>query len=423
MSVERPVVHLHIGAMKTGTTHLQELMVANAAELEAAGFLFPLDNGRYTQTMAVRDVLNMKGDPVSLEKARGEWDRAVKRLTSYDGKASIFSMEFLSFARPHVAKRVVSSFEGVDLRIIMTVRNAESAIPAQWQQAMQSQRTTSWRDFVEQIKARDSEPDTWGAKTFRRTQDIPRMLDAWLTHVSPSEFTVVTVPPSSAPRGLLWERFAAAIGLDPTVATRTAPRSNESIGAASAELLRRINENLVDVPISDYRGTMRHSLARGILSDRASTEGKAPITPSFRAFAAEINARTRAAITESGVQVIGDLDDLPAEAPAPPADDAGVSAASDDDVLQAAAYAIPKMRRVVEQRAKQLRKQHDGSTSVRHVLAELPKVRDENSALRRWRASTDPASAAVDDMTAFCREGIALGIKLRQSTEPAAKEA
>jgi len=409
--------------MKTGTTHLQELMVANADELDSAGFRFPLNNGRYNQTLAVRDVLNMTGDPITLKKSRGEWERTVERLTTYDGTASIFSMEFLSFANPRNAGRVVGSFEGSDLRLILTVRDAASAIPAQWQQAMQSQRTTSWREFVEQLRAREPDPSSWGAKTFRRTQDIPRMLDAWLAQVPPDRFTVITVPPSSAPRSLLWERFAAAVELDPAVAVHEAPRNNESIGATSAELLRRINENLMDIPISDYRGTMRHVLAHRILSDRASAEGKAPLSASFREFAAEANARARAAIAESGVQVIGELDDLPDEAPPSPPADPDVPIASDEDLLEAAAYAMPKIRRTVEQRAKQVRRDRLSSMSARQILSDLPKIRDENDALHRWKQSSDPTAAAVEDMTLVCRKGITLGVELREARESRAAEA
>ena len=44
-SASEPVVFLHIGAMKTGTTFLQQLMSANKEDLLKAGFLFPGDSG------------------------------------------------------------------------------------------------------------------------------------------------------------------------------------------------------------------------------------------------------------------------------------------------------------------------------------------------------------------------------------------
>lgn len=414
MAADRPVVYLHIGAMKTGTTHLQELMTANADSLLDAGFLFPLTQGRYSQTLAARDVLNMRGDAVTLEKARGEWSRTSKQMLTFDGKASVFSMEFLSFARRRLARRVVESLEGAEVHGILTVRDAASAIPAQWQQAMQSQRTTSWSDFVEQIMADPPDMTTWGARTFRRTQDIPRMLSAWVPHIPPERFTVVTVPRPGSPRSLLWERFAGVVGVDPGVASKPAPKSNESIGAASAELMRRLNEKLMDVPISDYRGTMRHTLSIKMLADRAASEGKAPTNAAFREFAASVNERTRAAIESLGVNVAGDLDDLPIDVePAPDEPEATRLPAPDaTELLAAAAYAMPQMREVVSSRARALRKRRQ-KISVREVMAEIPEAPNETAVRERWEASEDPGETAVRELAATCRTAIELGCRLR----------
>lgn len=414
MAAHRPVIYLHIGAMKTGTTHLQELMTANADSLRDAGYLFPLTRGRYSQTLAARDILNMTGDAVTLEKARGEWARTRELMMSFDGHASVFSMEFLSFARKRLARRVVESLEGAEVHGILTVRDAAKAIPAQWQQAMQSQRTTPWSDFVEQIMADPPDMTTWGARTFRRAQDIPRMLSAWVPHIPPERFTVVTVPGPGSPRSLLWERFAGVIGIDPATASKPAPKSNESIGAASAELMRRLNEQLEDVPISDYRGTMRHTLSIKMLADRAAAEGKAPTNAAFRQFAANVNEQTRAAIESQGVKVVGDLDDLPTHVEPTPDELASTRLPSPDEseLLAAAAHAMPQMREVVSSRARALRKRRQ-RISVRKVLAEIPDAPDETAARERWEASDDPAGTAVRELAATCRTAIDLGGRLR----------
>ena len=51
----RPRVYLHIGAMKTGTTLLQRLMVANLQSLADAGYLFPGDT--WADQSRVRDMM------------------------------------------------------------------------------------------------------------------------------------------------------------------------------------------------------------------------------------------------------------------------------------------------------------------------------------------------------------------------------
>lgn len=276
MAAHRPVIYLHIGAMKTGTTYLQALLNANADALRDTGYLYPGQRGRYSQSLAARDVLNMTGDTVALQKARGEWDRIREEMLDFEGNASVFSKEFLSFARKDLAGTVVDSLDSAQVHGILTVRDAAATTPAQWQQGMQSKNTTSWAQFVDQITAEPPDAGTWGVKTFRRAQDIPRMLNAWLAHIPPERFTVVTVPGRGSPRRLLWERFAEANGVDPAVASRSAPRRNESIGAASAELLRRLNERLTDVRVSDYRPTMTNTLAANVPRIRSQRQRADP---------------------------------------------------------------------------------------------------------------------------------------------------
>ena len=57
----------------------------------------------------------------------------------------------------------------------------------------------------------------------------------------PEHVIVVTVPPSGAPPDVLWNRFCAAIGADPSVVPPDVGAVNESLDVAGAELLRRLN--------------------------------------------------------------------------------------------------------------------------------------------------------------------------------------
>ncbi len=54
----RPVVWLHIGAMKTGTTYLQQLMYANRAALGEAGLFLPGERWG-SQVRAVQEVMHL----------------------------------------------------------------------------------------------------------------------------------------------------------------------------------------------------------------------------------------------------------------------------------------------------------------------------------------------------------------------------
>ena len=67
-------VFLHIGAPKTGTTFLQDVLVRNKAALRANGVLYPGRNG--THVMAALDLRNLefKGHRYA-EAARGALNR------------------------------------------------------------------------------------------------------------------------------------------------------------------------------------------------------------------------------------------------------------------------------------------------------------------------------------------------------------
>ena len=74
----RPVVYLHIGAMKTGTTYLQQLVYANRKSLRGAGLVLPGSNwGR--QVRGVQDVMRLgRRDPHIRRQSRGAWQERGK---------------------------------------------------------------------------------------------------------------------------------------------------------------------------------------------------------------------------------------------------------------------------------------------------------------------------------------------------------
>lgn len=405
MAADRPVVYLHIGAMKTGTTYLQKLMEVNAPALADAGYLFPVEGGWGRQVLAAREALRMHGDGRTRKRARGKWDMVAKQMMTYDGNASVFSMEFLSFAKRPGAKRVTSSLSDAEVHVILTVRDATGAIPAQWQTSTRNGHVEAWREFAEQVMAEPPDEKSTGYRVFHRAQNIQSIMDTWLEFVPPERFHIVTVPPSTAPKTLLWERFASVIGVDPSVATLPPPTSNESIGAASADLMRRLNLELGPLKLSDYRPTVKTALAAKALPERAKLESRARTNQQLRDFAARTNAMARDAITSAGVQLVGDLDDLPivaAQAPDDGPDDLTVPA--DEEILESVAFAIPKMRELIRRRTKQLDEAGIDTEELRAPLADLPR----NPKPKRWRGADDPVHAAVLELAGIIRVAIEL---------------
>src|SRR5205085_9805439 len=97
----------------------------------------------------------------------------------------------------------------------------------------------------------------------------------WTSLLPPEQVHVITVPPRGSAPDLLWKRFADVVGIDPAVADTERARSNESLGLAEVELLRRLNVAIPDeLPGWFYMRNVKDALAHGALAARPSTLGR-----------------------------------------------------------------------------------------------------------------------------------------------------
>ncbi|HYG93747.1 MAG TPA: hypothetical protein VD859_09175 [Nocardioides sp.] len=343
------LIHLHIGAMKTGTTFLQQLMDANRDAMRDAGYLFPGERWR-DQVLAVRDIMGELRGREPAPDTIGRWEAVRDEMLGHDGP-SVLSMEFLSFCSREKADAILETLRPAEVRVVLTVRDFGRALPAQWQTRCRVNGTVPWPKFARGV-ARAVDAGEGGGpagRVFRRAQDIPRMLDAWVPPLGPDRVTVITVPPSGADPMLLWDRFAQAVGLDPATCRPAEVTRNTSLGHPSAELLRRIHAEL-DASVDDKLALKRplvtvvqDHLARD-LEQRARLE--TPVRMDRRAFelAARWNGTIREALVGSGVRVIGSLDELPVDVP----DDAPrkVHQPTDEQLLDAAGAARESLQRL-----------------------------------------------------------------------------
>lgn len=304
MQMSQRVV-LHIGAMKTGTTFLQELLVTNREMLAEHGFRVPrrpekglrgILMGEYRSGPRVKDVqhlLDVIGEPTP--------------------HTIPLSWEFLSFLDQAAIRRLLDAL-GTDADVVLTVRDTARTLPAQWQTRCRNGGTASWPRFADSVGAWLADGHmSAAARIFQRTQGIPRMLDTWLDVVDPDRLHVVTAPAATDDPLLLWRRFAEAVGIDPALPVRTSVRSNPSLDYPSAELLRRINVALGSNPPAASQRLIRAVIAPD-LEVGSTSEKKVRLDQQRQPIATEWNARTADAIRSSGVRVIGDLErDLPTQ--------------------------------------------------------------------------------------------------------------
>jgi hypothetical protein len=323
--------------MKTGTTYVQNLLQSNRAALRQQGWLVPNQAGAVVR--GVREVLGLTDAGKAGLKDTPTWDLLTDRVRSWDGAGALISMEFLSYARVAAAARVIEGLAGTDVHVVLTVRDAAGALPSQWQSLSRNGGATSWPDFAEEVRSASKLARTPAARAFARTQDIPRMLRVWSGLVPPERLIVVTVPPSSAPRDLLWKRFLSVAGIDSDATSLDSSAfDNPRLGYGSCELLRRLNAaGLSTAKPSAYRRVVRYTARQHLLGLRDS-ESKPRLDAATASFAADLNRKTRKMVAKRA-QVVGSLDELPV---------ATADEASLDPGARAAQVSEPEVARAAE---------------------------------------------------------------------------
>jgi hypothetical protein len=297
-------MYLHIGAMKTGTSFLQGMLTHNAEPLRESGvFVVP---GRGP---AVADLVN--GSPAQLaERAAdgGAWAELVSAARSYDGRASVLSHELLSIQRPARADKIVKDFRGLDLDVVLTVRDATHVLPAQWQTTARNHGSQTWPEYVAAAHDPTTRPRS---HTFLLSQRVGRFIRMWRDRVGAEHVHVVTVPGPGAPREALWERFASVLQVDPAIATQTQVESNPSTGYATAHLVCLVHAEAARRGLPDFETQRLAGFVAAQAAMRRDEGTKPPLDRATLRFTAGWNREVIRVLRRSRVRLVGDESDLP----------------------------------------------------------------------------------------------------------------
>ena len=189
-------VLLHVGTPKTGTSYLQDVLYRNREVLREHGILYPADrfDGHF---LAALDLMRLTWGGLETQ-AVGAWDRLAAEVRAWPG-TSIISHEIFSTASPTQIDRAMTAFgEGVEVHLIVSVRDLVRQVPAEWQENVKHRSLVSYAHFLEMIRdpARDTRIGSW----FWGAQEIPDILDRWGATLPPEQVHLVTVPrPGAAP--------------------------------------------------------------------------------------------------------------------------------------------------------------------------------------------------------------------------------
>lgn len=334
----RARVVLHVGLMKSGTSHLQHTLFARRDALAAQGVHLPGRSWRH-QFNAALDVLRHGPDAP-------EWREVVEDVAPRG--TSVISSEFLAPARPEAVAAVVGSFPDHDVEVVLTVRDLNRNLPAMWQETVQNGRTWSWPDYLAGARAQrpGAAPEESGSdmagessldagRRFWRQQNAVRIAKRWSAGVGADRVSVVTVPPPGAPREVLWRRFAEVVGA-PTGLEPAAGGGNESVGLASALVLRQVNEVLSERGLFLPEGQKQRKayLAKQVMASRRRDEPALGLE--VEEWVREQARRQVRGLRGLGVRLHGDWSDLePVPVPGLQPD-----AVSDAEVARAATLAL-----------------------------------------------------------------------------------
>lgn len=307
-SRDRPVVVLHVGEPKTGTTFLQHLMWTNRAELHQHGIVYPgpRANAHWRASQDLREIKQAPDDPAP--SFSGEWDRIVQKALKAP-RAGVISHELLSAATPDQAARGLRSLESAELHVVLTVRDMGSLLPAEWQETVKHRNTRPWRDWLDDVIDVESPRPDRRDFTFWLMHDTMAILDAWSQGIPPERVHVITMPRDGSST-LLWERFATLLDIDPAIADTSRVRANASLGAPEIEMVRRLNERIpANYPDWSYIWFVKDTLAHGPLARRPK-DGRLTLPRERRDWAFACADELTNALTKSGYDIIGDLDEL-----------------------------------------------------------------------------------------------------------------
>ncbi len=367
-------VFLHVGSPKTGTTFLQKMVWAGRRAALEQGLLLPLGTF-YDHFLASVDLRGKSLYGPYPPLAIGIWERLADEARAWKGDVLV-SHELFAGATAEQARTAVQSFGDADVHVIITARDLERQIPAEWQEHIKHRSTATFTDFVHDLETLAPESE-W----FWTVQDYADVCRRWGAAIPPGNTHVVTVPAGERNPDLLWQRFAGLIGLDLTRFEVLESPANTSLHAEQAELLRRLNLQLGDrLPLpGPYPQTVKDVLAQSVLAARPGT--LFGLAGDDRKFAVNRSQMIVDELSGLGVDVVGDLSELvPPQDPPPNLAATDVPEATSDAVLLG--EGLDAITGLLERLAAQTSRAGEAQSKRQRAESELSRCRGELAALQ-----------------------------------------
>jgi hypothetical protein len=299
-------VFFHVGAPKTGTTYLQNVLFQNRELLAANGVLYPYaDPGQ-----SFRSMQDFRGEGWAGGKAKefaGEWEAVAARARSWDGPTVIVSNELLGGSSRDRIERGLRTVAPAEVHVVFSARDFARQLVSDWQEHIKHKHTVPLETFVDDLVEFGLDAPKPFGELFWGMHDASYVLGRWAEFVVPAHIHLITVPQSGAPPDALWRRFCAVTGLEAEIYDVEARRANPSMGVVETELVRRMNADVQGMPAESYDPLVRKLLAEDILGGQSP---RLRLPPQHLPWAIARSQQLVEELEISGYQVEGDLAEL-----------------------------------------------------------------------------------------------------------------
>lgn len=311
-------IALHIGVHKTGTTALQAAFANARSELSDLGVLYPgRRQAHHASAQAVMERAWGWTNRGGVMRDIAQFDKVVSAAKGWPQR-TVISSEHYCEANDEVAARIVEAFGRDRLQVVVTLRSLGRLLPSSWQQYLKYGLLRTYEDWLED--AFDDERTKKLSPSFWRRNRHDVIAERWASLLGPERVTFIVL--ENVDRSAMFRTFAQLLDIDEEVLTsRMELTSNRSMTAQESELLRLVNHH-VRAPLNwrQYEKLVRYGVARTIVEGREPGRDEPKLhTPDWALDeAARRGAAQVAAIRQTGVRVIGDLDLLAERAPSTP---------------------------------------------------------------------------------------------------------
>jgi len=296
---------LHVGAPKTGTTFLQDVLWHGRETWPQHGVTYPLTAPDEHFPAAV-DLLDLRWGGRPRPEWSGRWATLAERARQAEGDV-VLSDELLAAATPAQVAEVVAAFPDHERHLVLTLRSVTAMLTSDWQEQVKHRHAADWPSYLADVFDRPEESHF--GRWFHEHHDVASVLDRWAPFAE-GERVHVVVNESSADPASLWRTFAGVAGLPAGAGlpAHDADAVNASLGLDATSALARVNGLVADLPDEAYGETVgRLLIGRALPAAFARTKVRLPAErlPAVR----DLEARTVERISD-GYDVVGDTSTL-----------------------------------------------------------------------------------------------------------------